>query len=312
MGTPGRKFEIIRDIAEDPENVLNIKDLCEIAGISTRIYFPGCPEIKTDYPGFLHSNYLIPPEIGKRWKRGNEQLCWGYIVQYPSCINLVEQLAISVECDDAQSNSISSELYEAIDEWEHSFVTYLRLETKFGTERDLNIWDKTCQLELFDDKYIPRNQSIVIHGDIPGSEKAASVSKVGDAVSFASSGKEMFLEYQMMLSCYEARRCGRNRQAVIDACSAIELCLVKNIKKYLMKLGLEQKLFLDKFRTLNDRFELINRLDTSIQFTDYKDCVVKPRNAVVHNNTFAVADETVDKLIECVEKYLEHYFEGYY
>ena len=105
----------------------------EIAGISTRIYFPGCPEIKTAYPGFLHSNYLIPPEIGKRWKRGNEQLCWGYIVQYPSCINLVEQLAISVEYDDAQSNSISSELYEAIDEWEHSFVTYLRLETKFGT-----------------------------------------------------------------------------------------------------------------------------------------------------------------------------------
>ena len=27
MGTPGRKFEIIRDITEDPENVLNIKDV---------------------------------------------------------------------------------------------------------------------------------------------------------------------------------------------------------------------------------------------------------------------------------------------
>lgn len=39
MGTPGRKFEIIRDIIEDPENVLNIKDLCEIAGVSRSGYY---------------------------------------------------------------------------------------------------------------------------------------------------------------------------------------------------------------------------------------------------------------------------------
>lgn len=39
MGTPGRKFEIIRNIAADPENVLNIKDLCEIAGVSRSGYY---------------------------------------------------------------------------------------------------------------------------------------------------------------------------------------------------------------------------------------------------------------------------------
>ena len=39
MGTPGRKFEIIRDITEDPENVLNIKDLCNIAGVSRSGYY---------------------------------------------------------------------------------------------------------------------------------------------------------------------------------------------------------------------------------------------------------------------------------
>ena len=39
MGTPGRKFEIIRDITEDPENVLNIKDLCDIAGVSRSGYY---------------------------------------------------------------------------------------------------------------------------------------------------------------------------------------------------------------------------------------------------------------------------------
>ena len=39
MGTPGRKFEIIRGITEDPENVLNVKDLCAIAGVSRSGYY---------------------------------------------------------------------------------------------------------------------------------------------------------------------------------------------------------------------------------------------------------------------------------
>lgn len=39
MGTPGRKFEIIRDIVNRPNNVLNIKDLCNIAGVSRSGYY---------------------------------------------------------------------------------------------------------------------------------------------------------------------------------------------------------------------------------------------------------------------------------
>jgi len=39
MGNPGKKFEIIREIVSRPENVLNIKDLCEIAGVSRSGYY---------------------------------------------------------------------------------------------------------------------------------------------------------------------------------------------------------------------------------------------------------------------------------
>ena len=39
MGTPGRKFEIIRNITKEPENVLNIRDLCEMAGVSRSGYY---------------------------------------------------------------------------------------------------------------------------------------------------------------------------------------------------------------------------------------------------------------------------------
>ena len=39
MGSPGRKFEIIRNITADPENVLNTADLCTIAGVSRSGYY---------------------------------------------------------------------------------------------------------------------------------------------------------------------------------------------------------------------------------------------------------------------------------
>lgn len=39
MGAPSRKFEIIRSIAANPENVLIVKDLCEIAGVSRSGYY---------------------------------------------------------------------------------------------------------------------------------------------------------------------------------------------------------------------------------------------------------------------------------
>lgn len=39
MGTPGRKFEIIREITADPDNVLNVRDLCQIAGVSRSGYY---------------------------------------------------------------------------------------------------------------------------------------------------------------------------------------------------------------------------------------------------------------------------------
>jgi len=39
MGTPGRKFEIIHEIVNEPTNVLNVTDLCLIAGVSRSGYY---------------------------------------------------------------------------------------------------------------------------------------------------------------------------------------------------------------------------------------------------------------------------------
>ena len=72
------------------------------------------------------------------------------------------------------------------------------------------------------------------------------------------------------------------------------------------------KSFLDKYKSLGDRFDLINQLDTTFPPDDYQAKIVKPRNNLVHNRDIYPTNEITDQLITCIEKCLKHCFERYY
>ena len=282
-----------------------------IAGIDAQIHFPQFPP-PDGWKDEVFMPPLLPPEIGATWKRGEEPLSWGSIRVYPPGNCYVELLALSMECEPNEVNECARQIYDSIIKWEHAFIDYLMIETKQNTERDKNITRKTCDLELVADKYIPQNKMIDIYVNIPSDDCYASTDIIKRAVSFADAGKELLLEYQMLLSSYEARRNSQNRQAVIDACSAVEICLVKNIQKRFQTIGLDGDSFLKKYRSLGDRFGLIKQLDQSFGNTDYQKLVVSPRNKIAHNSTDSVSDETTDILIQCVEECLDHFYNGYY
>lgn len=282
-----------------------------IAGIDVLIHFPQFPP-RDGWEDDVVMPPLLPPTIGSTWKKGEESLQWGHIRRYPSGESYVELLALSIECESNEVNECAEKIYGSITKWEQAFIDYLMLETKQNTERDENITRKTCGLELMADEYIPQNKTILIHVSIPTPDNFASADTLQRAITYAESGKELLLEYQMLLSSYEARRNSRNRQAVIDACSAAEICLEKNIQNCFQAIGLDGDFFLKKYRSLGDRFGLIKQLDPHWGNTDYQKLVVNPRNSVAHNSIEPVSDETTDTLIRCVEECLDHFFYGYY
>lgn len=115
----------------------------------------------------------------------------------------------------------------------------------------------------------------------------------------------MLLEYRILLSAYEARQKNRNRQAIIDASAAAEICLVRNIKKHFSVSGLNGEFFLKKYKGLGERFGLMHQLDGAFLDSDYQNKIVHPRNEVVHIKTQSLSDETTDTLILAVEDCLK-------
>lgn len=285
---------------------------CEIAGIKAHIHFPKYPVIDETNPNIGISNPLLPPQIGERWKRGNEPLAWGYPMSYPAGNSCIELLALSIDCVEEKLNECAHKVYESVESWEHAFIDHIKLETKQGIERDKNIRRNSCYLELMAGKYIPDNRGTTLFISIPNEDSFASEENILKALAFANSGKELLLEYQMLLSAYEARRLNQNRRAILDACAAMEITLVNQINQYCQSIGLSPEILTSKYRYLGERIELLRKFGVSIPNDDYKTQVIDPRNAVMHNKDVYPSDETTEKLISCVEGLLCHFHDAFY
>ena len=189
---------------------------------------------------------------------------------------------------------------------------YIKLEIKQNTERDENIHKNSCSLELMDRKYIPDPRPICFNMHLLIDVKCASEKCIKEAIFFANSGKELLTEYQMLLSAYEARRQNENRRAILDACAAMEITIVKQIENFCDSKGFPSEIIIKKYLYLGDRIKLLRELYKDVPNENYKELVVEPRNALMHNKDVYPSDETTDNLFSCVEILLKHFYIAYY
>lgn len=282
---------------------------CKIGGIKAQLHFPVLDDSKRDI-GF--SNPLLPPSLFSSLTKGKKMLDWGNPMRYPEWNSCVKLLGLSVECDKDSTDEMACKLYESIEKWEYSFRAYLRLVTKQGIYRDRNTGRAFCSLQLFDGNYIPNRTPITISLNIPSASTFASVDQIKDAVVFANSGKDLLLEYLMLLSTYAAILQNQNRRAIMDACSALEIVLLKQIdlNEHIIK-QMPEALNLNHL-SLGDRIKLMRKIDNSFPVRDYDNLVVNPRNDLMHGRVNFPTDDTTNTLISCVEDVLRHYHNSYY
>ena len=259
------------------------------------------------------SNPLNAPIGGATLTLGGEKIFWGYPMVAPKMNSFVKYVTVEMDCDESELNELAQKLYYGVQDWSLSFKRFLQLLTKQQLERKAKVSNLGNNLRLlFDGKHVQNQQPQVLHAHLHTDNDFASCEEIKQAIDFASSGKELFLEYQMLLSAYNARKEGANRQAIIDACSAVEICLVNQITSYCNQKGLDPDILINKYRYLGDRFRLIKKLDINSPVFDFDKIIVKPRNEVAHNRDAYPTNECTDKLIEMVENYLTHYHTSYY
>lgn len=286
-----------------------------ISGYKANIVFPSLADNSgkeiIDCVGI--SNQLLAPPKGAKLTLGGEKIFWGYPMMYPQMNSFVKYVIVELDCSELESSELAQKLYAAIDDWAISIKRFLQILTKQQCERKAEASNPGNNLQLlFDGNYIQNQHPQVLHAHFYADSRFASPEDIEQALDFASSGKELFLEYQMLLSAYNARKSGENRQAIIDACSAVEICLVNWITSYCNQKGFAPEVLTGKYKSLGDRFKLVKKLDENTPTFDFGNTIVKPRNDVAHNREAYPTNECTDKLIELVEKYLAHYHTSYY
>jgi len=286
----------------------------KIGDVPVVIVFPDVPtseyEEVMNYVGM--SNPLRPPEKGMNLRRGTEKVFWGYPMRYPEYNSFVKHMLLLVECEESEMQNIAQKLYSTIGKWEVAFTSICKLYTKQQMARDKNENVPRNLALLSSNGYIQNNQPVLLHGQLHGDDEFLSDEQIKQAIAFASSGKDLLLEYQMLLSAYVARKECQNRQAIVDACSAVEICLVNKIKLFSIEKDIDPDLFLEKYRSLGDRFRLVVKIDSSFPVSDYDNIIVSPRNDIAHNRDVYPSDEVTDKLLVAVEQCLKHYHVTYY
>ena len=284
-----------------------------ISGIKVNIEFPSCPLIEND-DSVTCSKVLLPPS-GASFKIGNEPILWGYVLELPTYKSTVCHLSVSYYCEDDQTDSIAQRIYESIDKWQQSFLDYLGVSSKQAKRKKTKTDYTSHLIELFGETHIPKKTEVFIATFDSGLDYFADCEQVKSALLFAGSGEELLLERQMLLSAYKAWGNGLNRLAIVDACSAMEICLVKYLKKRCKELDLDDDLLIKRFRSLGDKIKLAKSMDKNFPEVDFKSLVVSPRNDTVHydeDNEVYLDNKTTCELIKCVEICLEHYLNGKY
>lgn len=286
-----------------------------ISGVDVGVSFPRCNSNFCDANGSLcvgSSDSLLPPDISVRWEQNEKSSEWGYLYSFPDKDAVVRQLALSVECDDDDVFDTAQVLYDAINKWEAALMQYCVLSSKYVFKEGCYISGRRALYLWRDSSYIPTTKSYMrINFDMPSREVCLTLRQIEKAIEFASTGKELHLEYQLLLTAYKAQNSGQNRQAIVDACSALELCCVNRITDFCNEHTISADILLNKYRSLGERLDLVGKIDKEFQLHQIKG-VVAIRNKLIHNSNIFPSSEDTRAVIRQVESWLQLYFDDFY
>ena len=269
------------------------------------IIFPSLPENIQLGWGEDRSNLLDPETCPVKKK-----VYWGDIVSSPSGESYVKRCYIEFKFQKMPSKSIISQIYKGFDGWASRFEDAMML----LTEPYKNKNQKGCpSLELGEtfnqetSKRVsnPETAPIAIEVTINDEESALQPSKLKDILLKVEPNSNLLkLEFKLLIEAYYAFNQQDFRKAIVEAASSLEVCLISRVKREFQNLGISfGDEILKKYRMLTNLFELVKILGIDAPDINYKDLIIKPRNAVVHKADFS-EKETAMSVLKSVEEYL--------
>ena len=279
------------------------------AGIEGKLTLPSLPEWGGNENNPLHKP-LLGPESAKTWKRGETLIHWGSPTSYPTGTSTVELALLEFNLEPDSCDTDAQKIYDTFGVWLNLFENYVKLITKQGTRNRVSGGDGLGRLELlFNDdssglKRISDNSPTEITIETSDIDESLHWEQFREAAQLASQLLPPRLHYRMLLESYSALKNEDYRKAIIEAATALEICLTMRIIEEFntQSISFGEKL-LQKFRMLGGRFELVRLLEIDLPDKDYVALVMNPRNDVIHRASFP-DQKLANKVIKEVEELL--------
>ncbi len=250
---------------------------------------------------------LLGPAPAQTWKRGEGLIHWGQPKSYPARDASVKLSLIEFPLHSNDLESGAKEIYEGFGKWVALFEKYIMLLTTQNTRAVVTGNDGPGRIELLINendelRHISRKISQSFTIEISRNDETLHLEQLSEAARLSSHGFLPRFEYRLLLEAYAARKREDYRKAIIEAATALEICLTARIMKEFetQRVSFGEKL-LDKFRMLGGRFELVRILGISLPDKDYKSLVINPRNDVIHRADFpekALANQVISEVRE--------------
>lgn len=290
------------------DSVINAR----IGGIPVQLAFPRKLERKNAdgevFDGIFNS--LASPRGAEKWKIGGSDIGWGHT--HFDGTSEIRRVVIFSECSEENVKSTAKALYSDVGRWERAFLEYCYIISRQNPIVQNSFYTIGCKFQLCAEKPIYMVSPDVNPPTCPLPFEVLSAGEIREACEFASKDTSLLLEYQLLNEAYSAFINGKNRQAIMDACSALEIVMVKQIRKYCKSLNLDEEILLSKYQSLGERVRLVQKLYTSFFIDNLVRNTVYLRNAVAHSNTVYPSNEETDRLIDNVEKAMKFFHDGYY
>jgi len=248
---------------------------------------------------------LIPPSGAEKWEQDGKLIDWGqtFSSEGMSCVN---SMAVYVDCSLEKKDEYSQILYKSMEKWEKKLLDYLNLVCRRITRNNKGVY---CGLTLYSEhKLMPSNFVCNLSFTIYENNDYISSEQLKKAIAFASSDKTLLPEHEMLLAAFEAKRNNQNRQVVLDACAALELTIIREIKELAVAQGLNPDDIIERqVRMLGKRFDKLKKMDPNCPVESIKDSVSSLRDDMMHGRIVYPTNEEVDRLLSTVEKIVDHY-----
>ena len=242
----------------------------KIAGINVTINFPLWSPSKSNPSPHLPQN-LLPPLSCHEVDRDKSQIIWGNLANLKVFDSRVMHLGISFFGEKENNNDLAKISFN-IKNWDKAFFDYCMACNGHGSDRDLNLTYSNSRLLLLDNGKCVNAGTYYVSLQYENKSHFLNKEQIMSAIKFASTGKELLPEYQMLVAAYNAKRGCYNRQAVIDASSALELCFIRYIESYCQSKGLNSETILGKNHTLGNKLSYMMKIDDMLGVC-YYNCV---------------------------------------